>query len=100
MQKYEQEIYDKLMAGTPLTESELRGCVRSYSISDDYGENRRWSRFVASICQIGDKYFQIDWDEGLTESQPDEFYDQPYEVEKREYDKVVHVVEWIKVTKS
>lgn len=46
------------------------------------------------VCLCG-RYFSIYWEEGLTEYQPNEFYDQPEEVEKHEYDKTIHVVEWI-----
>lgn len=46
------------------------------------------------VCLCG-RYFSIYWEEGLTEYQENEFYDQPEEVEKHEYDKTIHVVVWV-----
>ena len=62
-----------------------------------YDEPRRWSRFVTSICQIGDRYFSVDWDQGLTEYQENEYMWQPYEVTKHEYEKTIIVTEWQRV---
>jgi hypothetical protein len=37
----------------------------------------------------------LNWRQGLTEYQGHEFYTQPYEVEKKEYEKMVVIKEWI-----
>lgn len=55
----------------------------------------RWTRGMTTICQLGDKYFAVDWEEGLTEYQENWFDNQPYEVELHEYQKVITVHEWI-----
>lgn len=99
MRNYIENIDDILKAidaGEELSEKVLQDLAYYQSIEDTYGENRRWSRWVRSIIDLNGRYFAIEWDEGLTEMQPDEFYEQPYEVELKEYDKVVHVKEWIK----
>lgn len=44
------------------------------------GENRRWSRAITKVFKINDRYFMVDYDEGLTEYQENEYYDQPTEV--------------------
>ena len=67
------------------------------SIETKYGENGRWTRPVTSIIEFGGRYFQIDWDEGLTEYQPNEFYDQPFEVKKESHEEIITVTitNWI-----
>ena len=80
-----------------LNENILGDLVYCYDIDNEYGENRRWSRWVKTIVKLKERYFAIEWDQGLTEMQPDEFYNQPYEVKLKEYDKIIHVKEWIKI---
>ncbi len=99
MKRYIENIDDILKAidsGEELDEKVLQDLAYYQTINDEYGENRRWSRWVRSIIDLNGRYFAIEWDQGLTEYQPDEFWDQPYEVELKEYDKVVHVKEWVK----
>ena len=65
----------------------------------DQGENRRWSRTIVSVVEVGGRYFEILWEEGLTENQPDVCFYQPREVSKLEYIKIipaqeVTVIEW------
>lgn len=86
------ELLNKIDNGIELSEKELKMLVWEYEIDASYGENRRWSRSVTTIVQLGDRYFAIEWEEGLTEMQENEFYEQPYEVEKTE--KTVVVTEW------
>lgn len=79
------ELEEKIYNGKHLTEAELENAVYECDvISTEYGENRRWNRFVRSIIKIEDKLFCIEWEEGLTEYQIDYFDDQPYEVEEAE----------------
>jgi hypothetical protein len=79
-----------------LTEKELRRLVFDYSISDTRGDKLRWTTPVSSVVELLGRNFMIDWQEGLTENQEDEFYDQPYEVEKHEYSQVITVTKWVK----
>lgn len=97
MDKYEQEMYERLTNGDTLSERELQSLIWEFDEVDrDEGENRRWSRSNFSVIAIGDKFFGLCWEEGLTEMQENEFFDQPYEVEKRTYEKTIMVTEWIK----
>jgi hypothetical protein len=41
----------------------------------------------------------VEWEEGLTENQENEFYNQPYEVEKKTYEKTITVTEWVSKNK-
>lgn len=69
----------KIDDGIALSENELSE-IREYSIQRDYGENRRWQRSVHDIVELCGRYFALEWEEGLTESQEDSFMEQPYEV--------------------
>lgn len=92
-------IFEDLQSGENLREDDLRYLVWNYEIDRENGENRRWSRTVTSIVEIGGKTYSIDWEEGLTECQENSFYDQPIEVEKHEYEKTIKVTEWLPIEK-
>lgn len=53
----------------------------------------RWTRNVSDILKYKDKYYRIDWQEGLTEYQEDYYGEQPYEVKKIE--KQITVTDWV-----
>jgi hypothetical protein len=93
---YEEIILNKIDSGEKLNKSELSNLVWDFEEVDcEYGDNRRWSRSVTSIVKINDRFFCIKWENGLTENQENEFYDQPYEVEKKTYEKTITVTEWV-----
>ena len=93
---YEEIMLNKIDSGEKLNESELSSLVWDFEEVDrEYGDNRRWSRSVTSIVKINDRFFCVEWENGLTENQPDEFYDQPYEVEKKTYEKTITIAEWV-----
>ena len=69
--------------------------LKEYKIEQTYGDNLRWSREVKTICQLGDRYFCLNWNQGLTEMQEDEYDYQPYEVERHTYEKTIVVTEWV-----
>jgi len=91
---FEEIMLEKIDNGENLTERELSTLSGEYEVDRENGDNRRWSRSVSSYIQLEDRFFCVDWEEGLTESQPDEFYNQPYEVEKKTYEKTITVTEW------
>lgn len=93
---FEEIMVKKIDNGEPLTERELNEVVYGFSYDSDYGDNRRWSRTVTTIVKLCDRYFSIDWEEGLTEYQENEFYDQPFEVYPHSYEKTITVTEWVK----
>ena len=98
---YDEYIIGKIDAGEKLSEKELKELRWDFNEADTiYGENRRWSRSVRSIIEICGRYFALDWEEGLTEYQDNEFYNQPFEVEKKEYQKTITVTEWSKINKA
>lgn len=96
MDNYEKELLEKIDNGEELTRSELCDIIFEFKVERKNGDNRRWSRNVNTISKIGDRYFSINWEEGLTESQENDYYDYPTEVEKKTYEKTITVTEWIK----
>lgn len=96
MDNYEKEILNKIDSGVKLAEHELKDLVYEFKKETKHGENRRWSRSNRTISRVGDRYFSTTWEEGLTESQPNEFYNQPIEVVSNTYEKTITVTEWIK----
>lgn len=94
---FEEIMVKKIENGEPLTEAELSEVVSEFAVESDYGDNRRWTRTVTTIVKLCDRYFSIDWEEGLTEYQENEFYNQPFEVRKETYEKTITVTEWVKI---
>lgn len=97
MDNYEIELLRKIDNGEELTRSELCDIIFEFEVEKEEGENRRWSRSVTTISKIGDRYFSTDWEEGLTECQDNEFWNQPIEVEMKTYEKTITVTKWIPV---
>lgn len=54
--------------------------IDNYSIYSDEGEDGRWTRYMYNLIKLGDRYFEINWQEGLTEMQEND-WDYPIEVE-------------------
>jgi hypothetical protein len=97
---FEEILLQKIDRGEPLTERELSTLVCEYDIDTEYGDNRRWSRTVTTIVQLGDRHFSIDWEQGLTECQENEFYNQPVEVVGKLITKTIMVTEWVPIKES
>lgn len=98
---YEEYIIDKIDTGQKLTELELSNMLWSLNkVSETEGDEGRWTRSMQTIFEINGRYFALDWDRGLTECQENEFWNQPYEVEKKEYTKTITVTEWNKKEKN
>ena len=99
--KYYAEHFDEVMLskidnGEELTRREIRELTWK-AFDCEEGENRRWTRTVTSYVELCGRTFSVDWEEGLTEYQENEFYDQPYEVELKTYEKTIVVKEWMRV---
>lgn len=87
-------ILQKIDSGDDLTETELERLVFDNEIERIIGENDRWTRPIESIIKLCDRYFKICWEEGLTENQTNQFFDQPYEVELDTYKRLIEVRVW------
>lgn len=79
---YEAEILYHLKHQLPLSESNLRYLAFDKADSEyrQYGDSGRWNRSVCDIIQFGDEYYALNWYQGLTEMQEDEFFEQPQRV--------------------
>lgn len=87
-------ISEKLLKGEPLSTKEISRLVDD-AISTEYSnELGRWHRDARSIILLGNRYYCIDWQQGLTEYQCNEFPNQPYEVEKKERSVTFIKTEW------
>lgn len=97
---FDDEVLSKIDAGEALTEKEIRTLVLcGYAVEEIEHSVGRWERQVSSIVEIKDRYFSIDWSEGLTEIQEntfDDFY--PEEVES--YEETVVVKKWRPIEKT
>lgn len=97
---FDDEVLRKIDAGEALTEKEIRTLVLcGYAVEEIEHSVGRWERQVSSIVEIKDRYFSIDWSEGLTEIQEntfDDFY--PEEVES--YEETVVVKKWRPIEKT
>lgn len=102
MTNFEKELIDKIDNEESLTGREL--CAFVWEVGEevdrDEGDNRRWSRSVFVVKQVDDRFFSIYYEEGLTESQDNEYYEQPQEVVKHEYEKTITVTEWKPINKE
>ena len=92
---FEEIMVKKIDNKENLKEQELREIMINYEIERKEHDNRRWTRTVESILEMCNRNFCLIWEEGLTECQENEFYEQPFEVVKKEYEKTITVTEWI-----
>ena len=92
---FEKIMLNKILNKESLSESELQRLL-DFELTEerDYGENRRWTRTVYSVISLFNTTFMLEWEQGLTESQENAFYTQPYEVEPFEKEVVMVVKEW------
>ncbi len=63
-------------SGYQFNKGDLNEIVFNYSIETDYGDNSRGFCPAYTIVNFNDRYFGISWHNGLTETQPNEFYAQ------------------------
>ena len=83
-----EELLRKIDNNENLSSQDYWEMIDNYSIYSDEGEDGRWTRFMYNLVKLGDRYFEINWQKGLTEMQEDCF-DYPEEVEFYGYEEVV-----------
>lgn len=84
---WEERMSMKLKAGQNLTEDEVRTMVFELEqVYEEEGDEGRWERYMTTVVDLLGDHYAIDWSRGLTESQENSFYEQPYraKVEKKE----------------
>lgn len=72
-------ILKKINQGKSLSREELYK-MTEFSIKRTYGENRNWQRSVTDVCKLGSRYFMLNWEEGLTARECNDYDSQPIEV--------------------
>lgn len=76
---WSQRMSMKLKAGESLSGSEINDLISNFDeVHREEGEDRRWSKSVLSVIDIEGDLYAIEWEQGLTENQENEFYNQPY----------------------
>ena len=93
-------LIQKLLNKEEFSERELNDLVNEfdeYIFEVEEGDDRRWYREVTTTLKVGDRYFQIVWDKGLTENQEWQFDNQPYEVKWAQLSEVVLVNNYTKI---
>lgn len=100
MELYDEDLLHKIDSGQELNRAELKLLIFDSEVETIEGESGRWTRSVQTISKLGDRYFSTFWEQGLTEYQENEFYEQPVEVEKKTYEKTITVTEWVPVKKE
>lgn len=91
---FEEEIVSKIDNKIDLSDKELQELVFCYEVDVEYGDNMRWCRPVSTIVELCGRFFKVDWYEGLTECQENEFLDQPVEVKKIQKEVTAIVTTW------
>lgn len=93
-------IENKILNGEKLNESERKECVWGdvgEYVEEIEGCDLRWTRSMQTIFKIGEQYYAIDWMKGLTEMQDNEYWDDPYKVERKEEVVTTTVVSYVPV---
>ena len=52
---------------------------------------------MTTVIEVAGRFFAIDWMAALTECQESDFWQQPREVRKHEYQKTITVTEWLPI---
>lgn len=100
MEDFEKKMLEKIDVGEELSKSELAKLCYEHSIWDQEGDESQWTKSIESVVELDGRYFSIIWDRGLTEYQENEFWNQPIEVRKHIYEKIIKVTEWIPINES
>lgn len=89
-------LIDKINNNIQLNENEIQELLWECEYIDQWeGEDHRWDREIFTIIKFENQYFEIPWRKGLTEYQENTYWDQPFEVFPRTYQKTVTIREWI-----
>lgn len=91
--KYETELLKKIKKREDFTREELISLFdRLKEVDEKRYDKHRWYTPVETIFKVKDTYILLEWDEGLTEYQENEYGFNPYEVYYEE--KTIVIKEW------
>lgn len=77
------EFLERFDNNDKFTSDEISWFVLENEIKRINGAKHRWQQEIKSIFEVNDRYFALEWMEGLSENQESSFENQPYEVIKR-----------------
>lgn len=75
-----EELLRKIDNHEDLSSQDYCLLLNDYKFYEEVGDDSRWTRFMYTVSKLGDRYFEIYWQKGLTEMQED-YWDYPIEVE-------------------
>lgn len=94
----EKEFIERFDSKERFTEKELRNIVFEDTDIQVYKETEedhgRWTFFMTTIIKVGDRYFSIDWQKGLTENQDNYFGNHPEEIFRQEREETIKIEEF------
>lgn len=94
---FERIMADKIARKEELTEEELKTLVWDYQVDIQEGDSGRWTKSMRSIVELCDELYSIDYEQGLTECQENEYPYQPVKVKRVELTKTITVIEYVEV---
>ena len=74
-----EELLRKIDNKEPLYSQDYWEMIDNYSIYHEEGEDGRWTRGQYNLIKLGDRYFELCWEQGLTEMQ-ENYWEYPEEV--------------------
>lgn len=96
---FEEYIVNKIDNKGDLTDDEIKRVIWDYKFEEEERDSGRWTQSMETHVKLMDRFFSVYWEMGLTEYQSNEYPEQPVEIEKVEYDKLIpehyeHIIEW------
>ena len=76
------------------TKEQVEELVWEAEVETIHGENRRWSRTNTTIVEYEGKFYDLFWEDGLTEGQ-DNYYEEQDSNEVVLVEKTIVVKEWV-----
>lgn len=80
--EHQKEILNKIKHKEPLSKNELYDVIFQYDIYTKEGSDSRWYRNISTISKLDDTYVITNWKQGLTDSQENEYDEDPIIVTK------------------
>lgn len=75
-------MYDKIIEGIDLTKEDLKDLACEFTFYEIENDRDSFTVDTQSIVKLRNKYFAINWQQGLEDFEDSKFDAQPYEVKK------------------
>lgn len=77
------------------TKELVKELVWEAEVETTFGENRRWTRSNLTIIEYKGKFYELYWEQGLTEGQ-DSYYEDQDANEVKQIEETIIIKKWIK----